>query len=103
MFIFSKRDQENISDKGFEQYVPGNWKSVCDSKSLLVLEEGGMIENIYDGKKIDSGTWIIDGYKLISTIKGEEYEYTIVFAGSERLELTYLSRGNTLHFVRVVK
>ncbi|MBU1557359.1 hypothetical protein KKC45_00110 [Patescibacteria group bacterium] len=91
----------NSGDKGFEQDVPGNWQSVDDSKNLMVLKEEGTLENIYDGKKVDSGTWFIDGYKLKTMVGGEEYVYTVVFAGRERLELSYLPRGNTLHFVRI--
>ncbi len=110
-FIFNDLIKEEVAGESFKKYVAGNWKSTDDSKNLMVLKEdpnalhgqGGVIENIYDGKKMDSGTWIIDGYKLKTEIEGDEFEYTIVFAGSERLELTFLSGGNTLHFVRVDK
>ena len=101
-FIFDDLIGTNTvsTEKGFEQYVPGNWQSKEDSKSLMVLKKGGDVENVYDGEKIDEGTWLIDGYKLKVTIGETEYVYTVVFAGSERLELTYLPRGNTLNFVR---
>ena len=101
--------EDSLSETGFENYIAGSWKSVTDSKNSMVLKEdpnashgqGGIIENIYDGEVMDSGTWIIDGYKLVTIINDEEFEYTVVFAGSERLELTFLSGGNTLHFFRI--
>ena len=87
-------------DLGFEQYVPGEWQSKDDVKSIMILNEDGTMKDVYDGEDMNTGIWKTEGYKLKTTIDGEDYEYTVVFAGSERLELTYLPRGNTLNFIR---
>ena len=78
----------------------GSWESKEDSKSVIVFNENGAFESIYDGKLIDSGNWFIDGYKLINITNEEEFTYTIIFVGIERLELSYLPNGNTLSFSR---
>ncbi len=96
-------------DLGFEQYVPGKWQSNDDEKSVVIYNEdpnfqngrGGTMKDIYNGEEMNTGTWMTEGYKLKTMIDGEEYIYTVVFAGSERLELTYQPRGNTLNFTRV--
>ncbi|OGD67283.1 hypothetical protein A2442_00740 [Candidatus Campbellbacteria bacterium RIFOXYC2_FULL_35_25] len=79
----------------------GRWESKEDSKSVIVFNENGGFESIYDGKSIDSGNWFVDGYKLINITNEEEFTYTIIFVGIERLELSYLPNGNTLSFSRI--
>lgn len=96
-------DNEIIEEIGFEEYILGNWQSTEDSKNLFVLEEEGVVKNVYNDELMNSGTWNIDGYKLKTIVEEEEFVYTVIFAGLERLELSYLPRGNTLHFVRVTE
>jgi len=95
--------KETNGELGFEQFVPGNWKSDEDSMSQMILKADGTVENIYNGDSVSFGTWTTEGYKLKIMDEGEEFVYTVIFAGSKRLELTYLETGDTLNFVRMTE
>jgi len=96
-----------------EQLI-GKWQSVDDIKSFKVFKSEGIIEEVYSGKIISTGTWeVIDRPELLYgnmvpapflkiTINGEEYVYTSVFVKEPELSLTYLPRGSTLKYNRIV-
>jgi len=96
--------------------IIGSWQSTDDAKSVKVFKDGGVTEDVHDGKTISSGTWeildsfqpsgaddVVKGTFLKVMIDSEEYMYTVVSVNETELELTYLARGNTLRYERVVE
>ena len=101
----------------------GTWQSNEDNKSTIVFSLDGTLKNIYDGQVIDTGEW-----SLLTKLKGTEFEklgdgnylkqviisndvdsessifyYSINIntLDEKTLDLTYLSRGNTLTYTKI--
>jgi len=121
-FEVNKKTTENIRKTfAFQEIVVetndsviGRWQSIDDVKSVKVFKEDGITEDVYDGQAMSNGTWEIinsaeladgssvEGTFLKAMIDNEEYLYTVVSVNESELELTYLPRGNTLKYNRIV-
>jgi len=100
--------------EAYSELLVGSWQSMDDTKSVKFFKEDTVVEELYDGKVMSTGSWKIvshigrsdgqeiEGNFLQTNIDGEEYLYTIVNLDDKKLTLTYLARGNTLEFVRIV-
>lgn len=91
----------------YDESIVGKWQSVDDEKSVVVYSGDSTIIDFYDEQEMSTGTWSIttreDGVVLLTnTVDGERYEYSVVNVSTDSLELTYLARGNTLRYSRVV-
>jgi hypothetical protein len=80
----------------------GKWVSLDDQNSEIEFVGTKKID-YYQTQKVSEGNFVIDNDYLIVTDEGEEYKYSIVKVSNEDLILTYLSRGNTLKYKRVVE
>ncbi|MCF7835613.1 MAG: hypothetical protein K9M15_00620 [Candidatus Marinimicrobia bacterium] len=97
----SKKGEDR--DLGIE--LLGQWQSVEDSKSSKIFKSEGVVEEVYDGQIVSTGTWSFDGKREMGSLKivmgGEDYVYTVVSLTENGLTLTYLPRGNTLVYERL--
>ncbi len=103
-----------VTDNKSEESIVGNWQSSDDKNSIVIFKKNGTTEDIYDGKTLSSGTWkitngtkltdgsISEGTFLETIIDGEKYNYKVISVDSLKLNLTYLPRGNTLSYERVI-
>lgn len=96
--------------------IAGEWVSQDDTAYEVAFAGDGSVVELYEGEPVSTGTYSFaaspDGYTdlehdpehphafLLEEIDGERYAYRVTVLTSERLELTYLERGNTLTFTR---
>lgn len=97
----------------------GTWESADDAKFTQSFSEDGTMKDWYDGELMGEGTWklyasseappidmpLTEGAVYLSITQPVGLEsttliYRIDAATPERLDLTYTSRGNQLHFVK---
>ena len=89
----------------------GMWQSTEDEKAIVVFNENGTTIDIYDGEELSGGSWeLFEGEKyegsgphLKTIINGEEYDYAVWSVSDTELTINYLTRGNTLNYIRVVE
>ncbi len=96
--------------------LAGGWISADDVAYEVNFAGDGTVVESYGGASVSTGTYKFaaspDGYTdlehgsenphafLLEDIDGEKYAYRVSKITPERLELTYLERGNTLTFTR---
>jgi len=97
--------------------IVGSWQSTEDAKFTRVFNNDGTTADLYDGEAVSEGTWrtftsvnapdtsfpIAEGivYLAIETTDAETLYFSLGALTPERLELTYLDRGNLLTFTRI--
>ncbi len=85
-------------------FIVGTWQSDDDSNSVMVYDQNGGTQDLYNGKVISKGTWSLtevdsEGGEVLSIMKdGERFDYTVLESTKETLVLSYRARGNTLTF-----
>ena len=93
-----------------EGNIVGRWQSIDDENSEIVFGEDKSFGSLYSGDVMDGGTWEfytegenLNDVFLRTDIEGEVYEYIILEIGSDKLVMSYLSRGNTLSYTKVLE
>ncbi|MCK5027513.1 MAG: hypothetical protein KAS07_03780 [Candidatus Pacebacteria bacterium] len=87
-----------------EAVIQGMWQSVEDKKAVLIFGEEGVFENIYDGESMGEGEWRMLEEGSLETVVGDEvFLYTVLGVTEEKLTLSFVPRGNTLEYIRVIE
>jgi hypothetical protein len=100
--------------------IQGLWQSTQDIKSAREFKEGGVINDLYEGKVVSTGLWVAftkeNAPKMVSytiepdmvyiqiTEKGTQadtLDFKLVKLTPDELELVYLTRGGALTYKRV--
>ncbi len=97
----------------------GIWKSTTDAKFIREFAKNGTVIDMYDGKKVTTGTWkvfmsekplkvtfplereTIYVQMIASGAKGETFTFKLGKLTPDELQLTYMERGGVNTFVRV--
>lgn len=101
-----------------EASLPGIWTSVDDGAYQVTFGEDGTVVEQYGSEIVSRGTFRLaaeptgyvstdlgfekgdaDSY-LLEDLDGERYAYRVIALTANRLELSYLERGNVLAFTR---
>ena len=106
------------SDTGAQTSIVGKWQSNDDARFTREFQAGGKEIDRYDGQSDMIGTWkifssaaplkvpfeIVQGVTYVQIAVGSDPDplnFSISAVTPERLEMTYMARGNTLSFKRV--
>lgn len=104
-FYGNEEEADTVADIDRTKLV-GTWQSTDDPLSKIVFNTDGSQQDVYDNKILGSGSWSFyeqeSAVFLRTVIKDETYEYAILEISEENLTLSYLPRGNTLNYSRVV-
>lgn len=117
IYLNNKKDvseTESVSIASVTKKIVGDWQSVDDVKSTKIFRKDREVEDVYNGKMMSTGVWkIIDSAKISDgvTTKGifletvmdkEKYLYKVISVNETELKLTYLPRGNTLSYKKII-
>jgi hypothetical protein len=75
----------------------GKWVSLDDANSAVEFNGSDMID-YYQGSKVATSSYKINGTVLVVISDGEEMKYEILELTDEKLVMSYLARGNTLTY-----
>lgn len=82
--------------------LQGKWVSTEDSKSEIQFSGTKKID-YYDGEKLSESEFIIEEKKYLTVGPAEDdMRYIIINLSKDNLSLTYLSRGNTLNYTKLI-
>lgn len=114
--------EEELTVNRAERLIIGSWQSEDDELSVVHFNADGEVHDVYAGGAVsESGTYQIfdsldflneeerelalnlesSGIFLRQTFGQENYDYVILKMDVDTLELSYLSRGNTLRYKKV--
>ncbi len=90
----------------------GFWQRISDQNSIKIFKKNSIAKDVYDGEIIGSGTWEVikdteeanmKGTFIKTLINNEGNLYKVISATKSKLTLTNISRGSTIHYIRVVE
>ena len=85
----------------FTEKIQGRWVSVDDNSSMIEFV-GEQKTDYYNNQKLSEGIFTLDD-DLLTVVNGNEiYEYIILNITEQDLSLSFLPRGNTLDYRRLV-
>ncbi len=117
IYLNNKKDvseTESVSIASVTKKIVGDWQSVDDVKSTKIFRKDREVEDVYNGKMMSTGVWkIIDSAKisdgvttngifLETVMDKEKYLYKVISVNETELKLTYLPRGNTLSYKKII-
>jgi hypothetical protein len=83
----------------------GRWQSKADKKSFLTFTKKYQVSE-YEGSDLDTAIYTIKkdkiGDKLVVFDSDGDFEYYILTLTASNLSLSYIPRGNTLTFRRII-
>jgi len=106
-----------LSVDQIRQNLVGTWRSLDDDKSIATYNDNGTFRALYDGLEQQNGAWemyTLEGKNggpsgnFMRTIDSYDtrgdgiLEYAIIEATGDALTLSYMGRGNTLRYERVI-
>ncbi|MEK7080062.1 MAG: hypothetical protein AAB901_02120 [Patescibacteria group bacterium] len=108
----------SVNPAALKADVTGTWQSTDDPKFTREFRANGTVVDRYEGNKdaTTEGSWkvVTDSRTLPASIPNakdltiiqvgfpeEVLLFTVVGVSSTELELSYVGRGNTLHFTRI--